>query len=114
MPEERGHEADPRVVHCVLHEDVITFMSANSKEICGFSPEHYQGRPLSEFVHPEDHGALAPLAAPDWEGIIDAQFRMRGVDGVWTWRHAQGVRTVDADGGSSIVTLRKVDPPDAT
>jgi PAS domain S-box-containing protein len=113
MSEPRGHAAEPPLVHCILHEGVITFVSANSVQTSGHPPERFQGHGWLEFVHPDDQASLMQFAAPDWEGIIDATFRMQDADGAWTWRRAEGVRTIEADGKpSTIVTLRKIDAPD--
>ena len=104
--------AEPPLVHCILHEGVITFVSANSAQASGHPPERFQGRGWQEFVHPDDQAALLQFAAPDWEGIIDCTFRVQDADGAWTWRRAEGVRTIEADGKpSTIVTVRKIDEP---
>jgi PAS domain S-box-containing protein len=111
MKDARAQGTEP-LVHCILHDGVITFVSANTADVSGFSAEHFQGRRWMEIVHPDDQPALMPFAAPDWEGIIDTTFRMQDANGGWTWRHAEGVRTIEADGHpSTIVTLRKIDEP---
>jgi PAS domain-containing protein len=107
-------DAEPEAprVHCILHDGVVTFVSAHSLEVSGLPPERFQGKRALDLVHPDDHEGIMPLFAPGWEGIIDARFRIQEADGAWTWRHAEGVRTIEADGhASTIVTLRKIDAP---
>lgn len=114
MPDTRGHGAEPPLVHCILHDGVITFVSSTSVEVSGYPPERLHGRGWMEFVHPDDQPALMRFAGPDWEGIIEATFRVQDADGAWTWRHAEGVRTIESDGSAStIVTLKKIDDPAA-
>jgi PAS domain S-box-containing protein len=96
-----------------LHEGVITFVSANSVDLSGHPPERFQQSHWTDVVHPDDHEPLMKFTAPDWEGIVDATFRVQDADGAWTWRRAEGVRTIEADGRPSvIVTVRKIDSPE--
>jgi PAS domain-containing protein len=99
-------------VHVILHDGVITFVSSTSVQVSGIPPERFHGLRALDLVHDDDREPLLKFTAPGWEGIIEATFRVRDLDGNWSWRHAEGVRTIDPDGGSStIVTLRKIDPP---
>jgi PAS domain S-box-containing protein len=104
--------AEPLRVHCILHDGVVTFVSALAEQVSGLTPERFQGRAWHDIVHPDDREPLLRFSEPGWEGLIDATFRMQDADGAWTWRRAEGVRTIDAEGRpSSIITLQKIEPP---
>lgn len=111
---ERGQEVDPRVVHCITHDGIITFVSSTVREVSGLAPERFHGHHVFDLVHEDDRESLLRFGQPGWEGIIDARFRVQAADGAWIWLRAEGVRTVDADGHtSSIMTLRQVEAPDS-
>jgi PAS domain S-box-containing protein len=115
MTEDRGRTTEPPVVHCILHDGVITFVSSTLLELSGLPPERFHGRRAIDLVHPDDCDALQRFREPGWEGIIDASFRVEDASGAWIWLRAEGVRTIDDDGSTSaILTLRQIDDPGAS
>jgi PAS domain S-box-containing protein len=107
--------APPRqgtVVHVMLKNGVVTFVGSNSQSVSGHAPGHFEGRHVRDLVHPDDLPRIEVLVAPGWTGRFSERFRVQERDGVWTWRQAEGVRTVDAAGEPrAIMELRKIDPP---
>jgi PAS domain S-box-containing protein len=114
MPDERDIAGESPSVHVILHDGIITFVSSTSAQVSGIPPERFHGKRAIDLVHEDDRDRLQRFTAPGWEGIIDVTFRVRDADGAWSWRHAEGVRTIERDGtGNTIISLRRIDPPDA-
>jgi PAS domain S-box-containing protein len=112
MTDDTGRAAPFPPVYCILHEGIVTFVSSACDRVSGHSFAHFHGRQALELVHPDDQRNVEPYFADGWEGVFRASFRLQDVDGAWTWRQADGVRTIDDNGHpSAICTLRKVDAP---
>ena len=66
---------------------VYTYVSSACRRVYGFEPEQMVGRPVHEFVHPDDHAARLALrealAAGSDEEV--AERRMRTAAGGWVW-----------------------------
>ena len=81
--------------------DVITILDANGtilyespsiEQVFGYPPAEYRGRPLFDFVHPEDLNGLQAAFAGTVENSDDIprlNFRFRRKDG--EWRHVEGI-----------------------
>jgi diguanylate cyclase (GGDEF)-like protein/PAS domain S-box-containing protein len=79
---------------------VYTYVSPASMRVYGYAPEQMVGRPVYEFVHPDDrdaHVALREaLAAGSDEEV--AERRMRMADGGWMWVETRCRALRDDDG----------------
>jgi diguanylate cyclase (GGDEF)-like protein/PAS domain S-box-containing protein len=70
---------------------VYTYVSPASARLYGFTPEQMVGRPVYEFVHPDDHAAHVALREALAAGAEEelAERRMRTADGGWLWVEAR-------------------------
>ncbi len=101
-------------VYCILHEGIVTFVSSACDRVSGHSFQHFSGRQAFDLVHPEDKANIEAYFLEGWEGAFQTSFRLQDADGAWTWRRADGVRTIDPNGQpSAIAALRKIDAPPA-
>lgn len=91
-------EHDWPVVYCVVHEGIVSFVGGGSKDVSGHAPYHFEGKHVLTLVHPDDLGRVSRLLDAAFTGTFDTTFRILDSDGTWTWRRAEGVRTIDADG----------------
>jgi PAS domain S-box-containing protein len=99
--------------HIVIHNGVITFVGANCFDIVGQPPGYFQGRHVHELMHPEDQVRLNNVFRPGWTGRFSEHFRVRNASGEWTWRRADGVRTVDESGEPhTVMELRHAEGPE--
>jgi hypothetical protein len=91
---------------------VITFVGANCLEATGHPPDYLHGRHVHELIHADDQSRLNRVFVPGWTGRFSEHFRVRDASGEWTWRRADGVRTVDATGEPhTVMELRVADGP---
>jgi PAS domain-containing protein len=96
---------DPEAVYVVIHNGIVTFVGSNTMAVSGFAPEHFRGR------H-DDHDRVARLFKEGWTGRFSEHVRIQERDGNWTWRLADGVRTIDPSGEPhTVAELRKVEGP---
>ena len=104
----------PSVVYCVLHEGRVTLVSGASVDVSGNLPESFVGRPLTDFVHPDDLARVEPFLRPGWSGSFSEAIRLRDADDTWSWRMMRGVRTIGEDGRpSAIIRFKKIADPTA-
>jgi diguanylate cyclase (GGDEF)-like protein/PAS domain S-box-containing protein len=70
---------------------VYTYVSPASARVYGFTPEQMVGRPVYEFVHPDDHAAHVALREALAAGAEEelAERRMRTADSGWLWVEAR-------------------------
>jgi diguanylate cyclase (GGDEF)-like protein/PAS domain S-box-containing protein len=70
---------------------VYTYVSPAAARVYGFTPEQMVGRPVYEFVHPDDHAAHVSLRDALAAGAEEelAERRMRTADGAWLWVEAR-------------------------
>ena len=93
---------------------VLTWVSPAVQTTFGLDPEAMIGRPVIDFVHPDDRPALmrgvdASLLS---DGVTRMRYRWRCGDGGYRWVETVG-RPVDDDGTGAparILSLRDVDP----
>lgn len=92
----------------------IGFAGPSLARVLGWTPDQVAGRPLSEFVHPDDEaGVLATLAlGPSRGGFGEPiAFRFRHADGGWRSLEAAGNRTHEWSGPEQfILSARDVTP----
>jgi diguanylate cyclase (GGDEF)-like protein/PAS domain S-box-containing protein len=79
---------------------VYTYVSPASARLYGFEPEEMIGRPVYEFVHPDDHAAHVTLREALAGGSDEelAERRMRTADGGWRWVETRCRALRDDDG----------------
>lgn len=101
-------------IHVVVHNGLITFVGADCTDLAGHPPDYFHGRHVHELVHPDDRVRLDRTFVPGWTGRFTEHFRVQEASGDWTWRRADGVRTMDASGPHTVMELRTIDgpPPD--
>ncbi|MEV6305688.1 diguanylate cyclase [Actinoplanes sp. NPDC051861] len=70
----------------------ITYASPAAGAMIGHSPERLVGRPIAEFIHPDDAGAVAALGeraqTTDSSTAHRAELRVRTAGGAWRWHEA--------------------------
>lgn len=106
--EERLHASERRfrrmvenswdVFAMVSAEGVVEFISPSIKRVLGYDPSDYVGRPMFEFVHPDDVMKLGE-AFRDIVGeagkSMAVEVRGRNAQGEWRWLDAVGTNLLD-------------------
>ena len=81
---------------------VYLYVSPASSAILGYAPEQLLGRPIVEFVHPEDVGLVKSCHAdrrePGEPGMVEFRFRRR--DGQYVWLESTCRSLVDPMNGA--------------
>jgi PAS domain S-box-containing protein len=67
-----------RDVLCETREGVITYVTPNTANVTGLTPEALVGRRIKDVVHPDDWEALSPFMTPGRTGEIEATSRAGG------------------------------------
>ncbi len=79
-------------------EGLIQFANQGGKALLGFDPEHFIGRSVLEFIHPDDHArALQTLAITVEFGSPPGttEFELRHADGSWVHVETTGGHATD-------------------
>ncbi len=88
----------------------IRYVSPSAQHVLGFEPEETEGRPIIEFVHPEDTPAALELlqeVARHPGAARQAQFRALHKNGSWRWIEAAGRNMVhDPDIQAIVINFR--------
>ena len=92
---------------------VITYCSPSSDRVFGRGPDEMVGTTPLEFVHPDDHGAVAAALAPVFAepgGVASTELRVRHADGRWRWTETVVRNLVDDPFVHGVVcTVRDID-----
>ena len=66
---------------------VYCYVSPSSSRVYGWAPEQMVGRPVRDFLHPDDHERHAQVRASLHDGTYEqgAEFRVPCADGRWLW-----------------------------
>jgi diguanylate cyclase (GGDEF)-like protein/PAS domain S-box-containing protein len=66
---------------------VYCYVSPSSARVYGWAPEQMVGRPVRDFLHPDDHERHAQVRASLHDGADEqgAEFRVPCADGRWLW-----------------------------
>ncbi len=118
--EERLHASERRfrrmvenswdVFAMVSGESIVEFISPSIKRVLGHDPADYVGRPMFEFVHPDDVMKLGEafrdiLSEPGKSMAVE--LRGRNADGQWRWLDAVGTNLLeDPTVGAVVVVFR--------
>jgi PAS domain S-box-containing protein len=96
-----------------VHGDVSTvatpegrfaYVAPSSLRLLGWEPSALQGRPRTDFVHPEDIGVVGRgFASMGGGGLITTTYRFRRRDGRYVWVEDRS-RTVVNDGSAVVVS----------
>jgi len=93
-------------------DTIILYASPSTTRLLGYEPRDVLGLSFSEFIHPDDLGAIAT----EWERYLEQgkddpiQFRARKKDGSWGWYEAQASRIDDPRlPGCSCINMREVE-----
>src|SRR5918992_1041847 len=94
---------------------LYTYVSPASARVYGFAPEQMVGRPVYDFLHPDDHAAHTALRDALAAGAEEelAERRMLTADGGWLWVEARcralrdDARFVGVQSSSRDITDRK-------
>ncbi len=103
-------EGSADAVTLIDETGTIRYVSPSAQRVLGFGPEEAEGRPIIEFVHPEDTQAALELlqeVARHPGAARHAQFRARHKDGTWRWIEAAGRNMVrDPDVKAIVINYR--------
>jgi len=71
------------LITVITPEGVVLHASPSSARILGREPRELEGRPVSEFIHPDDMPRLLDAASQDATGALGLELRFRQHDGSW-------------------------------
>lgn len=77
------------LVLATTEEGEITLVNPASEETLGWSPEEMVGRPVCEFIHPEDQPSIRAIQQ---QPVANFTNRCRHKDGSWRWLMWSGRR----------------------
>jgi PAS domain S-box-containing protein len=86
---------------------IIRYQSPSTTRLLGYTPEEMTGRPIAEFIHPDD---LAKLREFRWRVVTGQEkptpleYRFRHRDGAWRILQSFGKRMTEPGGEQMIVT----------
>ncbi|MBF8224375.1 diguanylate cyclase domain-containing protein [Halomonas sp. 328] len=89
------------IIYSLTREGRLDYVSPNWTEMLGLDAEAALGRPLSEFIHPEDRPGLEAFlhelfhTGTKQQGV---EYRMRHADGNWRWHTSNASPMFDEDG----------------
>ena len=94
------------IIAVVDANGLLQFQSPSAYRVLGYEPEDLIGRPIMEFIHPEDHGlakqglqrALSGTVVP-----VPVDYRIRHRDGTWRIFQSIGRGMTDGQGVKSVV-----------
>jgi PAS domain S-box-containing protein len=116
--EERLHASERRfrrmvenswdVFAMVSGEGTVEFISPSIKRVLGYDPADYVGRPMFEFVHPDDVMKLGEafrdiLSEPGKSMAVE--LRGRNADGEWRWLDAVGSNLLEDSTVRAVVVV---------
>ncbi|UCF40061.1 MAG: PAS domain S-box protein [Gemmatimonadota bacterium] len=114
--EERLHASERRfrrmvenswdVFAMVSSEGAFEFISPSVKRVLGYDPADYVGRPIFEFVHPDDvlklGEALRDILSEPGRSV-SVELRGRNASGEWRWLDAVGTNLLDDPAVGAVV-----------
>jgi PAS domain S-box-containing protein len=87
-----------------LETEACIYVSPGVHPLLGHEPEDLIGRPLTDFVHPEDaFEVLARFRRREGEGVRTRVTRMLHADGRWIWVEATASPLLSCDGRTTSV-----------
>jgi PAS domain S-box-containing protein len=88
-----------------LETEQCIYVSPAVRSLLGREPEAMIGRPLTDFVHPDDTSELLARSAArrDGRGVRTAVTRMSHIERAWVWVQATGSPVVELEGRSTAV-----------
>lgn len=88
----------------------FAYVAPSSLRLLGWQPSALQGRPRTDFVHPEDVSIVGrAMSLMDSGGLITTTYRFRRRDGRYVWVEDRS-RIVTTDGETMVVsTIRSID-----
>lgn len=100
------------IVMLLSADGQIRYSSPALKAVLGYDPQNVYGKPLLEFVHPDDHttARIAIYHAVHQPGItLPFQIQLHRIDGSWARLEAVGTNLLDNPAVESIIlTLRDI------
>ncbi|MBF2084045.1 response regulator [Thermoleptolyngbya sp. C42_A2020_037] len=100
------------IVMLLSADGQLRYSSPALKAVLGYEPQNVYGKPLLEFVHPDDHttARIAIHHAVHQPGItLPFQIQLRRIDGSWARLEAVGTNLLDNPAVESIIlTLRDI------
>ena len=98
------------VVH--VRDGLVAWVSPSVERVFGAPPEAWVGRPMVEFIHPDDlEQVVRDIATLVPGATVMARQRIRGADGTYHWVESNSRVYVDATGAEDgfLTSLRVVD-----
>ena len=98
------------VVH--VRDGLVAWVSPSVEPVFGAPPQAWVGRPMVEFVHPDDlEQVLRDIATLTPDATVMARQRIRGADGTYHWVESNSRVYIDAAGDEDgfLTSLRVVD-----
>jgi two-component system, sensor histidine kinase and response regulator len=71
------------LITVITPQGAVLHASPSSARILGREPRELEGRPISEFIHPDDMPALLDAASQDATAALPLELRFRQRDGPW-------------------------------
>jgi PAS domain S-box-containing protein len=105
-------EVNQDIIFSLNNQGMVLYVSPQTSEQLGFSPDEMQGRHFSEFIHPDDVSIIArnlstitEIGAP----LLSEQFRIRRKDGTYRWYEDKTI-SIPAPGGKWVTagTVRDI------
>ena len=103
------------VVH--VRDGIVAWVSPSVEPVFGAPPQAWVGRPMEEFVHPDDlEQVVRDIATLTPDATVMARQRVRGADESYHWVESNTRSYLDADGAEDgfLTSLRVVDDLVAT
>jgi diguanylate cyclase (GGDEF)-like protein/PAS domain S-box-containing protein len=98
------------VVH--VRDGLVTWVSPSAESVFGAPPEAWVGRPMVEFIHPDDlEKVVREIATLLPDATVMARQRIKGADGTYHWVESNSRVYLDATGAEDgfLTSLRVVD-----
>ena len=94
-----------------IKDGVVLWASPSLHEMLGWRPEEWQDRPIREFTHPDDIGALVETDAEPSPVPGVRRWRMRNATGSYHWIEAHSKASIEAGSadGWHVVSFRTID-----
>ncbi|HII99110.1 MAG TPA: PAS domain S-box protein [Methanoregula sp.] len=99
-------EVNQDIIYSLSIDGTILYVSPQAVEQLRYRPEEMEGRPFTDFIHPDDAPALIDFLRGH-SGLKEAgffdQFRVRRKDGTYRWFEDKSIYLVDYEGREIVV-----------
>jgi PAS domain S-box-containing protein len=90
------------VIFTTDEQEKYLYVSPSVKNMLGYSPAEFIGKPFVSFIHPDDISVLKAeinnTYAAGYKFSSEIEYRLRHASGVWRWVVSRGTRVVDTNG----------------